>query len=163
MEQRTVEFKTFLKANSITITGLPEGIRDKIRHFDRLQDLHESIQESDLQELEEQIEQLDIEILEDIEEYYEDQLEHNESLDVDTLPKKIKKIATGKAVVKPVGDEAILEELVSMGRTKNLTRSKLIAMGLKTKVKRDVIIGQYILKRVSWFYHVYDIVSVQKK
>ena len=163
MEQRTVEFRTFLKANSIVIMDLPEGIRDKIRHFDRLQDLHESIQESDLQELEEQIEQLDIEILEDIEEYYEDQLEHNEFLDVDIQPKKLKKISAGKTVVQPLGDEGILEELVGMGRTKNLTRSKLIAMGLKTKVKRDVIIGKYILKRVSWFYHVYDILPLQKK
>jgi hypothetical protein len=52
--------------------------------------------------------------------------------------------------------------LVAIGRTKNIRKSELIDMGIKAKIERDVIIGNYILKRTSVFFHVYKIVSLKK-
>lgn len=160
MEYKEIQFKKFLKENKLKAIDLPKPIQEKIDIFYRLYELLETIQEPDLQELLEQVEQLDIEILEDIEEEYEDQLTNNEYPSTSGKIESTNKPASQKKVLNKVkSDEKILDELVKMKRTKGLKRSKLVAMGLKTKITGGEIIGKYRLKRTSFFYYRFDIVS----
>jgi hypothetical protein len=158
MEYKEIEFKQFLKENKLKVIDLPEPIQEKIDIFYRLYELLDTIQESDLQELQEQVAQLDIEILEDIEEQYEDQLTNNEPLEKLLESEGIKKSVPKKKR----SDESILDELVKMGRTQNIRKSELTAMGIKRKIKRDMVIGKHVLKRTSVFFHVYRIVALKK-
>ncbi|WP_062062789.1 hypothetical protein [Aquimarina longa] len=151
MEYNEIKFKQFLKENSLMVKKLPQPLQEKINIFYRFHELIDTIHEPDLQELLELIEQLDIEILEDIEEEYEDQLTNNEPLVVPLAQKKGKSIKS---------DTMILEELVKMGRTKGISRSKLQEMGVKSKIGRSTVIGKYVLKKTSLFYYRYDIIPL---
>ncbi|WP_025663311.1 hypothetical protein [Aquimarina megaterium] len=159
MEYKVIQFKHFLKENKLKVIDLPEPIQEKIDIFYRLHELLETIQEPDLQELLEQVEQLDIEILEDIEEEYEDKLTNNEHSSSPEKIEVIKKTPPKKKVsTKAKSDEMILDELVKMKRTKGIKRSKLVAMGLKTRISGGETIGKHTLKRTSFFYYRFDII-----
>ncbi len=54
------------------------------------------------------------------------------------------------------GDEHILDQLFTIGRTKNLSRTMLKELGIKTELGRGVIqVGKYILTKSSAFLFVY--------
>ncbi len=166
---KTIQFNVFLKDNHIKKTDLPKPLVEKINLFWKLHDLLGSIQESDEQELLEQLERLDYEILGDIEEEYEDQLENNDRLeelknDLVTFKKPIgRKIIKKRRSTERNTDLNIIDELVKMKRTKNIGKSELIEMGLKTKIGRSTIIGSYVLKRISLFFYRYDIIPLKKE
>ncbi len=156
MEYKVIQFKQFLQENKLKVADLPEPIQEKIDIFYRLHALLETIQEPDFQELLEQVEQLDIEIQEDIEEEYEEHLTNNEHPSIVKRPEN-----TPKKTIKGKSDVMIVEELVKMRRTTNIRRSKLIDMGIKTKLKGDTRIGNHLLKRTSFFYYRYNIIPLK--
>ncbi|WP_281989739.1 hypothetical protein [Aquimarina aggregata] len=143
-------------------TDLPRPLVEKIDIFWKLHKLLDSIQDSDRDDLLEQLEQLDYEILGEIEEEYEDQLENNDRLEEILKSPLVKKSIKDKAKAKVRTDESILQELVSMGRMKNIRRSVLKSLGVQSKIEHDTVIGKYRLKRMSFFFHVYGIVPLKK-
>lgn len=155
---KEVKFSVFLEENQIRKTDLPKPLVEKIDIFWKLHKLLDAIQDSDRDDLLEQLEQLDYEILGEIEEEYEDQLENNDRLEELKNSPLVRASIKKTAKTKLRSDEGILQELVKMKRTKNIRRSKLIAMGMKTKIDGDTIIGKYLLKRTSFFYYRYDII-----
>jgi hypothetical protein len=159
---KEVKFNVFLEVNHIKKTDLPKPLVEKIGIFWKLHGLLDSVKDADREELLEQLENLDYEILGDIEEEYEDQLENNDRLEELMKSPLVKESIKKKAKAKIRTDETILQELVAMKRTKNIRRSKLIGMGLKTNLGGDTRIGKYLLKRTSFFYYRYDIVQKQK-
>ncbi|WP_051473930.1 hypothetical protein [Aquimarina macrocephali] len=161
-KMKEVKFTVFLEANGLNKNDLPKPLVEKISIFWKLHKLFDAIQDSDRKELLEQLEQLDYEILGDIEEEYEDQLENNDRLEELMKSPLVKESLKKKVKAKIRTDQTIVQELVAMGRTKNIRKSELIDMGIKAKIERDVIIGNYILKRMSVFFHVYKIVSLKK-
>lgn len=163
MKNKIIEFRHFLKNNNINKKELPKPIQEMIEIYDQLHSLVDTIEEPNLQELTEQLEKLDIEILEGIEEEFEDQLENNDRLEEILKSPLVKKPIKNKAKEKKQTDETILQELAKMGRTKNIRRSKLIDMGLKTKISGDTVIGKYILKRDSFFYYRYNIIPLKEE
>ncbi|QKX04170.1 hypothetical protein HN014_04355 [Aquimarina sp. TRL1] len=159
---KEVKFKVFLEANKVKKTDLPRPLVEKIGIFWKLHKLLDSIQDSDRDDLLEQLEQLDYEILGEIEEEYEDQLENNDRLEEILKSPLVKKSIKDKAKSKIRTDESILQELVTMGRMKNIRRSVLKSLGVKSKIEHDTVIGKYQLKRMSFFFHVYGIVPLKK-
>lgn len=159
---KTIRFKEFLQENKLKKTDLPKPLLEKIDIFWKLHKLLDSIQDADRDDLLEQLEQLDYEILGEIEEEYEDQLENNDRLEELMNSPVVKKSLKHKAKNKLRTDETILGELVSMGRIKNIRRSFLKELGIKTKIEHDAVIGKYQLKRMSMFFHVYGIVALKK-
>ncbi len=163
METKNIRFKEFLDSNELEEKDLPKPLVEKIHIFWKLHKLLDTIQDTDREDLLEQLEQLDYEILGEIEEEYEDQLENNERLEELINSPVVKKSLKQKAKTKLRTDETILGELSSMGKIKNIRRSYLKGLGVKAKIKHDAVIGQYQLKRMSMFFHVYDIVELKSK
>lgn len=159
---KTVSFRKFLEENDLKISVLPKSIQDKIDLFSKLHDFIGRIEESDDQELQDQLEDLDYEILMDIQSEYQDRLENNERLEKLATSPTLKKSFKKKAVARLRTDATILEEFVKMGRTQNIGRSELQEIGIKAPLKRDVVIGSYMLKRVSRLFHRYDIIPLKK-
>lgn len=159
---KQIKFKAFVKENKLKKEYLPKPLEEKIDIFWKLHKLLDSIQESDREDLLEQLEQLDYEILGEIEEEYEDQLENNDRLEELMNSPVVKQSIKNKAKTKLRSDETIVGELVSMGRIKNIRRSFLKELGIKTKIEHDVVIGKYQLKRKSMFFHVYEIELLKK-
>lgn len=157
-----IKFKAFLEENHLKKEDLPKPLVEKIEIFGKLHDLLGSIQDMDRDELLEQLEQLDYEILGEIEEEYEDQLENNDRLEELISSPLVKKSIKNKVKKSLRSDEGILQELVSMGRVKNIRKSVLQGLGMKAKIEHDAIIGNYQLKRMSVFFHVYGIVPLKK-
>lgn len=160
---KEVKFTVFLKENKIKKTDLPRPLVEKIDIFWKLHKLLDSIQDSDRDDLLEQLEQLDYEIHGEIEEEYEDQLENNDRLEELLKSPLVKKTIKEKAKSKVRTDESILQELVKMGRMKNIRRSALRSLGVKSKIEHDAVIGKYQLKKMSFFFHVYGIVPLKKR
>lgn len=156
---KKANFLVFLEVNHIQKSDLPKPLVDKIHLFQKLYKLLDTIQETDRQELQEQLEQLDYEILGDIEEEHEDQLENNDRLEELKNSPLVKKSVKRKAKPKMRPDQTIIQELVEMGRTKNLTRGELQKRGIKAKLERRTRIGKYVIVRKTlWLYYYYDIV-----
>ncbi|WP_299243077.1 hypothetical protein [uncultured Aquimarina sp.] len=156
---KKVKFKVFLEVNHIKKTDLPRPLVEKIGYFWKLHELLDSIRDEDRHELLEQLEQLDYGILGDIEEEYEDQLENNDRLEELIKSPLVKPSIKKKARAKIRTDLTIIEELVAMKRTKNLTKHELQQMGLKAKLGRSIKIGKYVIQRKTlWLYYYYDII-----
>lgn len=117
---KKIEHKTFLKNNSLDKKLLLEPIQDKIEIFDRMYALLETISDCEKGNLLEQLEALDLEILEDIDEEYADKLEFNEIEEALEETPALENVALKKETPKPANDEAILDELVKMGRTQDI-------------------------------------------
>ncbi len=159
---KDTDFKKFLNTNQLSISKLPQPIQDKIKYYKELQELISKTEASIHPEIKEDLEHLDYEILMDIQYEYQDKLENNERLEKLSKCPLVKKNIKQEAVSQLHTDETILKELVDMGRTKNLGKKELIAMGIKTKIRRDTIIGNYILKRISPIRFRYEIILIEK-
>ena len=159
---KEVKFNLFLEENNIKTTDLPAPLIEKIDIFWKMHKLLNAIQDSDREELQEQLEQLDYEIHGEIEEEYEEQLENNDRLEGILQSPLVKKPLKDKVKSKLRTDESILQELVNMGRVKNIRKSVLRGLGIRSKIEHDVIIGKYQLKKMRFFFHVYKIVPLAK-
>ncbi len=160
---KEVNFKAFINDNKLDIKALPKPIQENIDTFWKMHKLLEPLKGSEREEeLVEQLEQLDYEILGDIEEEFEDELENNDRLEELIKSPLVKTSIKNKAKAKMRTDESILQELVKMGRTTNVRRSALKALGVKSKIEHDAVIGKYQLKKTRFFFHVYNIIPVKK-
>lgn len=155
---KKIEHKIFLKNNSLDKKLLLEPIQDKIEIFDRMYALLETVSDCEKGNLLEQLEALDLEILEDIDEEYADKLEFNEIEEALEETPALETIITKKESQKPTTDEAILDELVKMGRTQNIGRSTFKDLGLKSKLGWETFIGKYRVVRTSVFRYRYAII-----
>lgn len=154
---KKIEHKTFLKNNNFDKKLLLEPIKDKIEIYDRMYGLLETVSDCEKGNLLEQLEKLDLEILEDIDEEYADKLEFNEIEEALDEQPVLEKIATQKEVPKPITDEAILDELVKMGRTQDIGRSTFKDLGMKTQLGWKTVIGKYRVIRTSVFRYRYRV------
>ncbi|WP_282068582.1 hypothetical protein [Olleya namhaensis] len=119
--------------------------------------LLETVSDCEKGSLYEQLEELDLEILEDIDEEYADKLEFNEIEDALEEQPELEKVAPKKEAAKPANDEAILEELVRMGRVRNIARSTFRDLGVKTQLGWNTVIGKYRVVRTSVFRYRYEV------
>lgn len=158
---KRIEHKIFLKNNQLDKGLLLEPIQEKIEIFDRMHMLLDTVTDCEKGHLLDQLEELDLEILEDIDEEYADKLQFNEI--EEALEETPKLEAVAKATVKPtaqkpVTDESILDELVKMGRTRDIGRSTFKDLGMKTPLGWETVIGKYRVVRTSVFRYRYEII-----
>ena len=154
---KKIEHQVFLKNNKLDKKLLLQPIQEKIEIFDRMHKLLETVSDCEKGNLLEQLEELDLEILEDIDEEYADKLEFNEMEDVLDEQPVLEIVATKKETPKPTTDEAILDELVKMGRTKDIGRSTFKDLGIKTQLGWETVIGKYRVVRTSVFRYRYSV------
>ncbi|MCH3884552.1 hypothetical protein [Tenacibaculum aquimarinum] len=154
---KKIEHKIFLKNNSLDKKLLLEPIQDKIEIFDRMYKLLDTVSDCEKGDLLEQLEALDLEILEDIDEEYADKLEFNEIEEALEEQPVLEKVMPKKESPKPTNDEAILDELVKMGRTQDIGRSTFKDLGLISKLGWETVIGKYLVVRTSVFRYRYGI------
>lgn len=154
---KQIDYRDFLKDNGVRETQLPKGIRDKISIFKRLHKLQEKLQEKEAKDVEKVLEYLDIEILLDIKYELQDDLENNEGEPLTPCEKNLLE----KREKRNLTDQELLEMMVSSGKTKNIPRSELEKMGIQTPITGNIVIGDYALKKTSWFYHHYDIIPLK--
>lgn len=155
---KKIEHQTFLKNNHLDKKLLLELIQDKIEIFDRMHKLLDTVSDCEKGDLLEQLEELDLEILEDIDEEYADKLEFNEIEEALEEQPVLEKVMPKKENPKSTNDEAILYELVKMGRTQDIGRSTFKDLGLKSKLGWETIIGKYRVVRTSVFRYRYEVV-----
>ncbi len=156
---KKIEHQTFLKNNNLDKKLLLEPIQDKIEIFDRMHKLLDTVSDCEKGDLLEQLEELDLEILEDIDEEYADKLEFNEIEEALEEQPVLEKVMPKKESPKSTNDEAILDELVKMGRTQDIGRSTFKDLGLKSKLGWETVIGKYRVVRTSVFRYRYLITS----
>ncbi len=154
---KKIEHQVFLKNNNLDKKLLLQPIQEKIEIFDRMHKLLETVSDCEKGSLYEQLEELDLEILEDIDEEYADKLEFNEIEDALEEQPELEKVAPKKETSKPANDEAILEELVRMGRVRNIARSTFRDLGVKTQLGWNTVIGKYRVVRTSVFRYRYEV------
>lgn len=148
---KKIEHQVLLKNNKLDKKLLLQPIQEKIEIFDRMHKLLETVSDCEKGSLYEQLEELDLEILEDIDDEYADKLEFNEIEDA------LEKVAPKKETSKPANDEAILEELVKMGRVRNIAGSTFRDLGVKTQLGWNTVIGKYRVVRTSVFRYRYEV------
>lgn len=154
---KKIEHQVFLKNNKLHKKLLLQPIQEKIEIFNRMYKLLETVSDCEKGSLYEQLEELDLEILEDIDEEYADKLEFNEIEDALEEHPELEKVAPKKEAAKPANDEAILEELVRMGRVRNIARSTFRDLGVKTQLGWNTVIGKYRVVRTSVFRYRYEV------
>jgi regulator of replication initiation timing len=155
---KKIEHQVFLKNNKLDKKLLLQPIQEKIEIFGRMHKLLETVSDCEKGNLLEQLEELDLEILEDIDEEYADKLEFNDIEEVLDEQPVLEIVATKKETPKPTTDEAILDELVKMGRTKDIGRSTFKDLGIKTLLGWETVVGKYRVVRTSVFRYRYEIV-----
>lgn len=154
---KKIEHQVFLKNNKLDKKLLLQPIQEKIEIFDRMYGLLETVSDCEKGNLLEQLEELDLEILEDIDEEYADKLEFNEIEDALDDQPVLEKIAPKKETLKPTNDEAILDELVRMGRVRNIAGSTFRDLGVNTQLGWSTVIGKYRVVRTSVFRYRYEV------
>ena len=167
---KTIEHQIFLKNNKLDKKLLLQPIQEKIEIFDRMHTLLDTVSDCEKGSLLEQLEALDLEILEDIDEEYADKLEYNDIEEALEAQPKLEKLEIGKSDTskpkeavkkedkpKVVTDESILDELVKMGRTKDIGRSTFKDLGVKTVLGWETVIGRYRVIRTSVFRYRYAV------
>lgn len=160
---KKIEHQIFLKNNKLDKKLLLQPIQEKIEIFDRMHRLLETVSDCEKGNLLEQLEELDLEILEDIDEEYADKLEFNEIEEALDEQPVLEKVVPKKESSKPATDEAILDELVKMGRTKDIGRSTFKDLGVKTVLSWETIIGKYRVVRTSVFRYRYAVSLIKIK
>lgn len=158
---KKIEHQSFLKNNKLDKKLLLQPIQEKIEIFDRMYALLDTVTECEKGDLIEQLEELDLEIREDIDEEYADKLEFNEIEEALEDKPELEKIVAKKEPVKKVTDESILDELVKMGRTKDIGRSTFKDLGIKAQLGWETIIGKYRVTRTSVFRYRYGLVVLK--
>ncbi len=154
---KKIEHQVFLKNNKLDKKLLLQPIQEKIEIFDRMYKLLETVSDCEKGSLYEQLEELDLEILEDIDEEYADKLEFNEIEDALDQQPNLETVTLKKETSKPTNDEAILEELVKMGRVRNIARSTFRDLGVKVSLGWTTVIGKYRVVRTSVFRYRYRV------
>ena len=177
---KTIEHQIFLKNNKLDKKLLLQPIQEKIEIFDRMHTLLDTVSDCEKGSLLEQLEALDLEILEDIDEVYADKLEYNDIEEALEAQPKLEKIEIEKpnkpkpqeALIKQdkpietkeqpkqkvITDEAILDELLKMGRTQDIGRSTFKDLGVKTVLGWETVIGKYRVIRTSVFRYRYAVI-----
>lgn len=151
---KKIEHQVLLKNNTLDKKLLLQPIQEKIKIFDRMYALLETVSDCEKGDLLEQLEELDLEILEDIDEEYADKLEFNEIEEELESKPKLEKVSIQKQ--KPT-DESILDELTKMGRTQDIGRTTFRDLGIKAELGWQTSIGKYNVKRTSVFRYRYAI------
>ncbi|WP_299186563.1 hypothetical protein [uncultured Aquimarina sp.] len=146
----------FMDTYNLTIDDLPAHIKLQVSGFNiydaALDDI--SIEnEKEGEKVGALLKRVDTEILLELEEEFDDLLLEN---GVRTHKKE-------KLENTSVSDEMLLEQLFKMGRTRNIGRSDLRAMGMEAKINGNTIVGAYFLKKESTFYHRYQIILLDEK
>lgn len=154
---KKIEHQVFLKNNKLDKKLLLQPIQEKIEIFDRMYGLLETVSDCEKGNLMEQLEELDLEILEDIDEEYADKLEFNEIEEALDEQPVLEKVVPKKETLKPANDEAILEELVRMGRVRNIAGSTFRDLGVKSQLGWNTVIGKYRVVRTSVFRYRYEV------
>ena len=154
---KRIEHKVFLKNNQLDKGLLLEPIQEKIEIFDRMHKLLDTVTDCEKGHLLDQLEELDLEILEDIDEEYADKLEFNEIEEVLEEQPNLETVTLKKETSKPANDEAILEELVRMGRVRNIAGSTFRDLDVKTQLGWNTVIGKYRVIRTSVFRYRYEV------
>ncbi len=157
---KKIEHQVFLKNNKLDKKLLLQPIQEKIEIFDRMHKLLETVSDCEKGNLLEQLEELDLEILEDIDEEYADKLEFNEIEDALEERPILDKLVPKKETLKPTTDEAILDELVKMGRSQDIGLSTFKDLGIKTQLDWETVIGKYRVVRTSVFRYRYGIEKI---
>ena len=141
-----MKHKAFMQKTNLQISDFTGPVQKKVSIFDTMQSkLKETIGE-DHTELTGKLFELDQEICSDMFDEMQDRLENND-------------------VIESPSDEAILEQLWKMKKTKGLRRSDLKKYGIKIKIKGwEMRIGKFILHRTKAFSYIYDLekISTQK-
>jgi hypothetical protein len=147
------EYIKFMQNHNLTIDDLPIHIKYPVAGFNTthwsLNDIDDEIEEDRIRE---ELKEIDGLILEELEEEFDELLSATE-------------INTNEKVSKEQlnSEETLLDHLVERGRTKNIGRSELRDMGMETRIKNNTIIGKYILKKESLFYHRYNIQRLKEE
>lgn len=158
---KNIKFKKFLENNKQGIEQLSQPLQEKIILFERLYDILTDLEQNDKPDILEKLELLDLELLEDIEQEYEDQLEHNERLEELSNSPTIARVLKKDDANPLSSDERLLQRLVSEGKTQNIGRSQLIEMGFKTKLQKSLVLGNYALRRSGVWHYTYDIIPLK--
>lgn len=158
---KNIKFKKFLENNKQEIEQLSQPLQEKIILFERLYDILTDLEQNDKPDILEKLELLDLELLEDIEQEYEDQLEHNERLEELSNSPTIARVLKKDDANPLSSDERLLQRLVSEGKTQNIGRSQLIEMGFKTKLQKSLVLGNYALRRSGVWHYTYDIIPLK--
>ncbi len=152
MKKFPIEFKQFLDQNKLPLAQLPESIQEKISIFERLYAIEDD-KEDGYAQLLTLLDELDIEILEDIEQEYDQILQHN-----DVLEQAPQMDISSK---EEDSDAALLHRLYTEGRRSGLLKSELERLGLKADLSwKTTILGKYKLKQVSCLLYRYDIIPI---
>ncbi len=140
-----MKHKAFMQENNLQISDFTEPVQKKVSIFDTMQSkLKETIDE-DHTNLLGKLFELDQEICSDMLDEMQDRLENND-------------------VIESPSDEAILEQLWKMKKTKGLKRSDLKKYGIKVKIKGwEIQIGKYKLLRTASFRYIYDLEKASTK
>lgn len=149
--------RAFMDANKLSEGSFSKAVAGKIGVFDKMLDRLEDTVGEDKKKLRSDLKELDHEILQDMLSEMEDELENNE------LPEE-KQEAKKETPASPVpdskskSDEALLDELWKMKRTKGLSRSFLQGLGIKKQLGGwEVEIGGYRLIRTAVFSYTYEL------
>lgn len=145
----------FMEDHDLTIDDLPNHIKYQVAGFNGYYAAYDDISFEDSKEagtVKRELKELDWQILQELEEEFDELLE-------------IPGINVGKKVSKEVlgNEELLLDELVKRGRTRNIGRSELRDMGMETRIRNATVIGKYILKKESMFYHRYSIIPLKEE
>ena len=147
-----INHKEFMTGNKLDSTAFSEPVQKKVKIFDKMHSKLEDTVAEDRKELLKNLKELDHEIREDMLNELEDQLENNEVIE-DTDKAESKKAPS---------DEAVLDELWKIKRTKGLSRSFLKECGLRTNITGwSVPIGKYALHRAAVFSYKYDLEKIR--
>lgn len=169
--------KKFLLENKdiIATHPVPDMLKKRILGFEELEEDLEHTEDEDKEELINRMEDLSLELDEDLEEFYEDLLENNDSQEEEPEPKaslaapapepKMQKPEVALAPVKetpkpnftpqsnPViknTDESILENLLK-AKTSTIMPDKLLALGFKTPLgAKSIQVGHYLLYKAKY-------------
>ncbi|WP_025741931.1 hypothetical protein [Aquimarina pacifica] len=155
---KKIKFQQFLKTNRLKRSELPKPLLDKMVLFWKLHNILQNIQDSDRQELLDQLEQLDYEILGAIEEEYEDELQNNDRLESLIKSPAIPKVIKDQAKETKKSDEQILDQLVAIKRTRNISWDELQKLGFTQDLGRRTAIGKYTVLQNSFWYYTYNII-----
>jgi len=152
-----IQHKAFMAGNKLDSTAFSEPVQKKVGIFDKMHSKLEDTVADDRKELLKQLKELDHEIQEDMLDELEDQLENN-----DLVEDPSGTSSAEKPEKKAPSDEAILEELWKIKRTKGLSRSFLKECGVRTNITGwTVPIGKFALHRAAVFSYKYDLEKLQ--
>ncbi len=141
--------KLFLRNNKVEPSEFSKPLQNKMGIFDKKKALLDKLKGDERMALYLDMEELDQELLEDILEEMQDRLENNDIEDDEPL--KSGSVSLQK-------DEQLLDSLWQSGKTRELSRSFLEGLGLRTRISGWIIpVGKYTLYRTAVFRYLYNL------